>query len=274
MASADPQQQRSRPILVVADPRVVCLSYAAWMLWLLGYPDRALARVSEALALSEEMAHPHSLATATALMAWIHHFRGEAQAAQERAEAAISLSREQGFPLWTGLATIVRGWALAQQAQAAEGIAELGKGVAAWRATGAELSTPNYLAMLAESYAAVGQVDDGMRLLSEALATAQKTRERWGEAELYRVKGVLLSMGSPDAQAEADACFQQALDLARRQDAKSLELRAAVSASRLWQRQGRREAAQQVLAPVCQGFTEGFETSDVKGAKALLEALA
>jgi predicted ATPase len=176
---------------------------------------------------------------------------------------------------------IFRGWALAQryaesaagQGPGGEGIAQLQQGLAAWRATGAEALRPYYLALLAEALERGGQVEEGLQLLAEALAMAHDTGEcRWN-AELHRFKGEFL-LARPAAQhAEAEACFRQALDIARRQQAKSWELRAAISLSRLWQQQGKCDEARQLLAPIYGWFTEGFDTADLQGAKALLEAL-
>jgi len=173
-----------------------------------------------------------------------------------------------------GLGVMVRGWALAQQGQQAEGMALLRRGLAAWQVTGAELNTPNYLAVLAEAYATVGEPKAGLPLLREALAIVQKTRERWGEAEIYRIKGDLLGMRPWEDHGEAEACFRRAIDLAGRQQAKSLALRAAISLSRLKRGQGEREVARRVLADVYDWFTEGFDTHDLREARALLEALS
>jgi predicted ATPase len=170
--------------------------------------------------------------------------------------------------------TILRGWALAEQGQSAEGIAQIRRGIAAWRATGAELSVPYWSALLAEAYGKAGQAEAGLRVLAEALTAVCKTGDRHHEAELYRLKGeFLLQQDVPDAQ-EAESCLRQAVAVARQQQAKSLELRAAMNLSRLWQHQGKRAEAQQLLAPIYGWFTEGFDTPDLQEARALLEALA
>jgi len=167
----------------------------------------------------------------------------------------------------------MRGWALAQQGQAQEGIEQINQGLRAIRATGAELWRPYWLALLAEAHGTMGQPEAGITVLTEALTLADTTGARWYAPELYRLKGVLLLQQSPDNQAEAETCFHHALDIARSQQAKSLELRAASSMARLWQ-QGRRREAHDLLAPVYGWFTEGFDTADLKDAKALLDALA
>jgi predicted ATPase len=145
--------------------------------------------------------------------------------------------------------------------------------LAAFRTAGAEISRSRDLALLAEAYGEVGQTEEGLTVLAEALAVADKTGERYWEAELYRLKGELLLVLSAEKHTEAESCFRQALDIARHQEAKSLELRAATSLSRLWQRQGKGAEAQQLLVPIYGWFTEGFDTVDLRKAKALLEAL-
>jgi predicted ATPase len=170
--------------------------------------------------------------------------------------------------------TILRGSALAEQGQSAEGIAQMRQGIAAWRATGAELRRPYYLALLAEAYGKAGQTEVGLRALAEALTAVHNTGERQHEAELDRLKGELrLKQDVPDAQ-EAESWLRQAVDVARQQQAKSLELRAAMSLSRLWQQQGKRAEARELLAPIYGWFTEGFDTADLQEAKALLAQLS
>ena len=170
--------------------------------------------------------------------------------------------------------TILWGWALVEQGQREEGITQMRQGLAALKATGTELDRPRLLALLAEAYGSVGQTEAGLTTLTEALATAHKTGGLLWEAELHRLKGELLLTLSAEKHAEAETCFHQALDLAHRQQAKSLELRAAMSLARLWQQQGKRDDAYALLAPIYGWFTEGFDTADLQDAKALFEALA
>ena len=231
MALYHPQQHRSHAFLYGYDSGVHCLAFGAWALWYLGYPDQALRRIHDALTLAQELSHPFSLAFALAFAAWLHQLRREGQAAQERAAATIALATEQGFPFWEAWGTILRGWALAEQGQSAEGIAQMRQGIAAWRATGAELQLPYYLALLAEAYGKAGQAEEGLRVLAEALTAVHKTGERQHEAELYRLKGELLLQQATGSDDEAETCLHQALDIARHQQAKSLELRAAMSLS-------------------------------------------
>ena len=292
---SDPQKYRPdrfSAVLYGEDPLVIGLSYTALALWYLGYPAQAQKSIHAALTLAHALAYPFSLAFALHFAALVHRFRGEGQATQERAEAVMALSHEQGFPFWSADGAILRGWALTEQGQGEEGVAQLHQGLAAYRTTGAKLAWPYFLALLAEAYEKVGQAEEGLTVLAEALATGQRTGERMYEAELYRLKGELTlaqssvqslasSVTNPQppapstqAEAEAEACFLKAINIARRQNAKSLELRAVMSLSRLWQRQGKREEARQLLAEIYGWFTEGFDTADLKEAKALLEELA
>ena len=227
----------------------------------------------EALARAQELAHPFSLAFARHFAARMHQLRREARAAQEQAAAAIALSREQGFAFFLAVGTIVRGWALAAQGQTAEGIAQIQQGLAAHRATGAGLDRAHHLALLAEAYGRASQAGMGLEVLAEALAEGCNHGERYYEAELYRMQGQLRMARAVECDGEAEACFQQALQVARRQKAKSLELRAAISLSRLWQ-QGKRKEARQLLDPIYRWFTEGFDTADLQEAKALLDELS
>jgi len=269
----NPQEHRALAFRYGLDLKVWCLAYMAWPLWLLGYPDQALTRSHEAIALAQELSHPISLAAALAYAAWLHHARREGTVAQERAEAAIELSSARGFAQYLAVGKPLRGWALAVQGQGEEALAQLRQGLAALKAMGSVLDWPRFLLLLAEAYGEEGQIDEGLTTLTEALATAHKTGERWWEAELYRLKGeLLLRRGTP--MEEGEACFQQALDVARRQQAQSLELRGAMSLARLWQQQGKRTEAYELLAPVYGWFTEGFDTADLQEAKALLDALA
>jgi len=248
-------------------------------LWHLGYPNQALQRIRAALTLAQELSHPFSLAWALNFAAVLHQLRREGQAAQERAKAAITLSAEQGFPYWLARGTILRGWALAEQGQREEGIAQMRQGLTAYRATGSEVYRTSYLALLAEAHGKTGQAEEGLNVLAEALAAVDRTGERFYEAELYRLKGELTLAQSSvqglasSVQKKAKECFHKAIDIARQQSAKSLELRAVMSLARLWQQQGKREEARQMLAEIYGWFSEGFNTADLKQAKALLEEL-
>jgi predicted ATPase len=172
------------------------------------------------------------------------------------------------------MGTILRGWALTRQGQAPEGIPQMTQGLAAYRATGAEAWRHYWLALLAEAYGTAGQIAEGLTALTDALTLVEKNGECYYEAECHRLKGALLLQQSSDNATEAEACFHQALMTAQNQQAKSLELRAATSLTRLWQQQGKRQEAHDLLAPVYYWFTEGFDTADLQEAKALLTAFS
>jgi class 3 adenylate cyclase/predicted ATPase/DNA-binding winged helix-turn-helix (wHTH) protein len=273
----DPQQHHAHALLYGGhDPGVCCFCCAALSLWLLGYPDQALQRLCEALTMAQSVAHPPSLAPTLDFATMLHQSRREPQATHERAEALLALATEQGFAQHVALATIMRGWALAAQGHGADGTAQMRQGLTAHQATGTEQRRPYYLALLAEAYGSIGQPAEGLSLLAEALATVDRTGERWWGAELHRLQGELLlaQAGARHQRQEAEACLHQALDVARRQQAKSWELRAAMSLGRLWRQQGKRTEAHQMLAEVYDWFTEGFDTADLQQARALLDELA
>jgi predicted ATPase/class 3 adenylate cyclase len=318
----DPQHHRSHAFLYSGhDPGVCGRNCVARALWCLGYPDQAMKETYEGLALAQDLSHPFSLAFALLYAAYLHQFLREEQAAQERAEAAMTLSTEQGFPLWSALGLIMRGWALAEQGQGEEGIAQMRQGFTAYQTTGTELGRPYWLALLAEAYGKGGRAEEGLSMLVEALAAVDKSGERWYEAELYRLRGELTlvqsntSLGQVqgksqtsqnrsqarqdqsedtdprfpdlDPQGEAEACFHKAIEIARKQQAKSLELRAVMSLVRLRQqamqsttRNTQHESrnmlneAHQMLSELYGWFAEGFDTKDLQEAKALLDALS
>jgi predicted ATPase/class 3 adenylate cyclase len=271
----DPQRHRTHAALYSGhDPGVCCRMQAAQSLWFLGYPDQAAASMQAALALAQQLAHPWSLAMALRWAARLHHLRREALQTRARAEASMAMATEQRLPHQVALTMPLQGWALAVCGQGEEGIAQIHRGLAAHRATGATRDQPEHLALLAEASAQVGQTTEGLEALAEALATAAKGGAPWWEAELYRLRGELLLQHTVAQPEEVEACFQQALAVARRQQAKSLELRAAMSLARLWQQQGKQTEAYELLAPVYSWFTEAFDTADLQEAKALLETLA
>jgi predicted ATPase len=193
---------------------------------------------------------------------------------QERVEELAALANNEGFAFWAAMATIWGGWVVAVQGRPTEGIAQILQGLTARGATGARTSHGSRLALLVEAYGKAGQVKEGLRVVAEALIQADTTGERVYEAELHRLQGELLLHQEPPDAVQAERCFQQALAIARRQQAKSLELRAAVSLSRLWQQRGQRAAAYELLTKVYSWFSEGFDTADVQEATALLEAWA
>jgi predicted ATPase len=268
---------------------VVCQLYTAWLLWLIGYPDQALHTIRNALNLAQELSHPFSLAFALSIAANGHYLRREHQRVLELAEANIALSTDQNIAQWLAHGTVDGGGALVEQGNIEEGIEQIQEGLAAWQSTGANLMVPHHLSRLAEAYGKVRRTGEGLNLLSKALALVEKTGERFWEAELYRLKGEVLlqqstSVGAllaapmvgracPAPTEEAETCFQWALDIARHQQAKSLELRAAMSLSRLWKQRGKRVEARALLAEIYGWFTEGFDTADLQEAKMLLEEI-
>jgi predicted ATPase len=257
---------------------------------MLGYPDQAQEGVKEALAQAHRLAHPFRLAWTLNFAAMFSQYCREEQLVHERAEAKILLANENGFPYWLALGSVWRGWALVGQEQMEEGITQIRQGLAAYSATGAALSQPHFLALLAERHAKGGQADEGLNVVEQALAAVNKTGERYYEAELYRLKGELtlqkefkvegskFQVENPQSafrnpQSEAEACFLKAIEIARKQQAKSLELRAAMSLARLWQQQGKQHEAHTMLSEIYNWFTEGFDTKDLQEAKALLGEL-
>jgi predicted ATPase len=204
----------------------------------------------------------------------VFQLRRDVSAVHEHAEAAVALATAQGFPLWTAVGTILRGWVRAMQGQGEAGRAQVRQGIAAWRTTGAAATVPYWCTVLADVSAHLGHPAEGLQALAEARILMEHHEERFWEAEVCRLQGVLLLRQTGTPQTEAEAWLQRALDVARRQQAKSLELRAAMSLARLWQQQGKTAAARDLLAPVYTWFTEGFDTTDLQDAKALLEELA
>jgi TOMM system kinase/cyclase fusion protein len=270
----DPQRHRAHLALFGQDGGAVCLCRVALVLWYLGYPDQALARSHEARSLARELSHPFSLAYVLLWTALLYNHRQEVQETQELADAVTALATERGFPYWSAQGTVLQGWALAAQGQEAEGMAQIRQGLVTLRATGTEILRPYFLGLLANACGKMGQAREGLALLDEALVLVHTTGERWPEAELHRLKGELLLALSTDNQVEAEGCLHQALTVARHQQAKAPELRAATSLSRLWQQQGKRVEAHQLLAEIYGWCTEGFDTADLQEARALLQELA
>jgi predicted ATPase len=257
------------------NPGVASLSLASRVLWLLGYPDQALARGNEALALGQGLSQPLSLAFAKVFVGLLHQFRGEVRGAQENSESLIALSAEYGLTNWLALATIFCGWAMAERGRKQEGIAQIQEGLANTRATGwMELYRPYGLILLAEACGETGRLDEGLSALTETLATAEENENRQYEAEMHRLKGELLLKRDNSDAAEAQNCFERAVEIARGQSAKSLELRATISLARMLVSRNHRDQAHATLAEIYNWFTEGFDTADLKDAKALLDELS
>jgi adenylate cyclase len=270
---------RERPLafrFTGLDSEVMCLSYLAFTLWTLGYPDQALKRVNEAIGLAQALSHPFSLVFAENFTGFLHLYRREARAAQEHGETVIMLCAEHGITEFFGFATFICGAAMAEQGRFEEGIARMQQGEVAIRASGmagAALARPSLLIRLAEAYMQIDRLDDGLRALAEALAAGEEHEDRQDEPEKHRVRGELL-LRQDDSVAKAQNCFRQAITISRQQSAKSYELRATMSLARLLAKQRRRDEARTMLADIYSWFTEGFDTADLKDAKALLDELS
>ncbi len=262
-----------------ADKGVACLCHLTLTLWLLGYPDQALNRGEEALALAEELAHPYSIAFALSFLAWLHQYRGEAALTLNRANAAIALSHKQGFALLAAFSTILAGWAMTEQEQIEAGINQIFKGLADFKTTGAELGQLHFLALSAQAHNKADQIEEGLAVLAGALIVVKEKGERFYEAELYRLKGELLlqqlvlnplsAAPQNDILLEVEACFKQAIERANKQQAKSLHLRAAMSLSRLYQLQDQAEQARQILETSYNAMSEGWDTVDLQEANSM-----
>src|SRR5215813_11338781 len=274
LALCDPTTQRAQALHNVAAPGVRCLVIGANALWCLGFPTQAVQRCQEALALAQELAHPYSLVVAQHFAAFLHCHRREVPAVRAQAETLLALATAQGFPLYAGYGHGWQGWARAMQGTGAAGLAEMHQGLTLVVAAGQELARPLWLVRRGEAAGHVGQVAAGRRLLAEALAAFAASGRGDLLAEAHRLQGELWLRQIPPDTAQADTCFQQALAIARQQQARSWELRAALSLSRLWQQQGKCTEAYELLTPVYSWFTEGFDTADLQDAKALLEELA
>jgi predicted ATPase len=245
----------------------------------LGYPDQAVKKIEQAIALAQEQSHSYSLAVALLNASGVYHACGNEPVAQRHAEAAIALSTEQGFANFLGQATAHLGAALAQQGKEEKGIALIREGIATCRATGALLFQPLFIGHLAEAYEVAKRFEEGLVALAEAFAIVGRTGERYYEAELYRLKGELTLKQSIThhlrfSPRQVEECFWKAVEIAREQQAKSSELRAVMSLSRLLQRQGKNAAARQMLEEIRDWFSEGFDTQDLKAAAALLKELS
>jgi predicted ATPase len=269
------ENQRALAVGYSTAPGVQCLtSYLARALWMLGYPEQARRRMHEGLALARELAHPFTLALALYQSTQLALYLGEMQGAAEQAEALMALAAEQGFAQWIDAATFLHGKVLTTQGQGAEALAQMRQGLTDVLTTGGAVYRTVFLTLLVEALGKLDRVDEGLRMLAEAVTAVDESGQRLYDAELQRLRGeLLLRQAAPDA-VQAEACFQAALDVARRQEAKPWELRAAMSLARLWQSQGKRQDAHDLLLPVYEWFTEGFDTADVQDAKGLLVALA
>lgn len=268
----DPQRHQSHPFLFGQDVAVACKAFGAVALWLLGYPEQAVKKSREAMTVAHELLQPSSQALALHFASMLRQCRGEPQAVLSCADLTMAISAEQSLSFWHAGGMVMRGWALAECDSSSEGITVLRQGLEAWQATGSVTYQTYYLSLLAEVLGQQGQTDEGLKVLDDALALAERTGEHFVHAELHRLQGELL-MRSAGERTLAEACFHKAMTVARRQQARSLELRAAVSLARLLQVQNRQAEARPILATCYAWFTEGFETHDLREARTLLEVL-
>ena len=274
----EPNEHRAHKFLYGGhDPGVCALDNRSLCEWLLGYPDRAIESNERAASLAVEIAHPNSHAQALAFGAIIHYLRREAAAAREKAKATMTLSTEHGLGMWVPIGLGIGGAAWAAKDGRGEALGQLREAIAIFQRAGVGVLGPFFLAALvqvigdaSETYVAA----EALGHLADAQAHIDRTGEEWFEAEIHRLRGEVLLKGPTNAMEEAEAAFQHALDISRNQAARALELRAATSLARLWGENKKRAEARDLLAPVYGWFTEGFDTPDLKDAKALLEELS
>jgi class 3 adenylate cyclase/predicted ATPase len=269
----DPEQHRIHAVRYGNDPGIACMVHEAFALWMLGYADRALTTSHKAITLARQLDHPFSLVQALVYATFVHQSRGEVLAIRKLADEAKSLAVEHGFPFWQAEATIMAGWAMAAQDKGSEGLVRLREGMTDFLATGARMDRPRWLAILAEACLINRRPHEGLKAVGEALEIVEETKECFFQARLCQLKGELLLQQDPLDAVAADSFFREALAIAQHQQAKSCELRAATSLARLWNAQGRRREAHDLLAPVYDWFTEGFKTAPLKHARELLDTL-
>ena len=253
------------------DPWVSSRLFLSWCQWLLGYPDRSAENRRLALAIAEKLGRPFTLCWALCYVSWGHQFGRDREKTQTTAARALTLGAEKGFPGLNAWAKVLDGWALAESGQSEQGMTAIHQGLEDLRPQGALSDRNGLLPLLAEASGRTGRPDEGLKALAEAQEFADATGETFFIAELYRLKGELLLQHDPTAAKDGEAWFHQALVVVRRQQARSLELRAAMSLARLWSRQGQTHAARELAAAVYATFTEGFQTHDLQTARAWLE---
>jgi predicted ATPase len=263
------------------DPGVVCRGYGAGVKWLLGALNQSRQLLDEGLQLAQDLGHPECMAQQLWAGAFRYQWCGDVDKVHELTQRLLGLNPDEISPVWRAGCTFLQGWVWIQREQMSEGMAQMRQGLDDWRATGMVLYQPYFLALLAEALREKGRITEGLEVLAEALTLVEKTKERWYEAELYRLQGELILQAWPVSNPhsiprvkKAEACFRKALDIARQQEAKSLELRAATSLARLWQSQGERDEARESLGEIYGWFTDGFDTADLKDANSLLNELS
>ena len=273
IALYNPLEHRSQMTPFAQDVGVASVSYRSWALWLLGYPEAAFADAVQALKDAREIGHAPTLMYALLHASWTNVFCQNYATANAEADELAALADEKGALFWKALGMVVQGGILALTGKASDAVHILTSGITAVRSTGARVSLPSHWSYLAIACAALGQFDDAWRRIGEAMTALETTKERWWEAEVNRIAGEIALKSSDADAATAEAYFERALLVARQQQARSLELRAAMSLARFWRDQGKVQQARELLAPVYGWFTEGFDTRDLKEAKALLVEL-
>ena len=272
IALYDPVAHRPLATSFGQDVRVSILCYRSWALWVLGYPDAALADTGQVLKDAREIDHAPTLMYALQFAPFINMSCGNYAVASALADELVALADEKGALLWKAFGMMNQGCLFTLADRASDAVGKMTSGITAFRATGAKVWLPSNLSFLAKAYADAGQLGDAWRCIGEAVKAVETTKEKWFEAEIHRMAGEIALSGEPDAT-KAEAYFARALAIARGQQAKSWELRAAMSLARLYRDQGRRNEARDLLAPVYGWFTEGLDTLDLKEAKTLLDAL-
>jgi len=269
----DPIKHRSLATRFGQDVCAAALVYRSWALWILGFPRTASSDAEHALKDAREIGQATTLMAVLSLASLTHMFLGNYAAASAQSDEVISLANEKGAALWKSWGMMNQGCVLALTGKVEEAIEATRAGISAWRSTGATTWLPPYLSYLAKAYAELGRFEEARRTIIEAMTVTEATKERWCEAEVHRTAGEIALMSPQPNLAQAKAFFEQALTIARQQQAKSWELRVAMSMARLWQDQGKPQQAREMLAPIYGWFTEGFDTLDLKEAKALLDKL-
>jgi predicted ATPase len=270
----DPAEHRPLATRFSVDAMVSILSFRAWALWFLGYPEAALVDADHALKYAREIGQAATLMVALHHASFTHIHCGNYGAANAEASELVSLTDEKGAKQWKAGGMLVRAWLFAVTGKTSDAVQKLTSGITAWRSTGSTVFMPWFLSLLARAYAGLSQFDDAWRCIGEAMTAVETTKEKWCEAEVHRVAGEIALLSQEPDTAKAEAYFERALAVARQQQAKSWELRAAMSMARLWRDQGKVQQARELLAPVYGWFTEGFDTRDLREARALLDALA
>ena len=254
------------------DPGVCAKTTASEALFLLGYPEQAAAKAKEGVTLAQKIAHPFSLAMAHYFMAQVYQYRLEIDTVSHQAQVAIDMCEEHGFESFHAQATVLSGWATAARGESDLGIETIQKGLEAWQATGTGMRRPYFLALLGDALYRANILAEGIEIVTEAEALIKKTGETRWHAETLRLKGALLERNG-SAASEVEGAYRRALHIAEQQEAKSLQIRAAISLCRFWSKAGRQKEAHDLLAPLFNWFSEGFETPDLVDAKTLLAEL-